>query len=492
MNHNQFPRGTVAEHSPLDSVDTARDIVHTLGVNGEAVELSPEQRSVETAFTVDDAIEQGVKEENPDLAGPDLAKEIDGRVADLVRDSRDPEVPREGRVEAAVVGIVDETRRPGGEVADVLAEDPETFTEAVEVSLEGGMSPETLEKVVAGVTAREEIKAWVEEDGATKEGLLSPFGPGTNPDTGNFDVRFMPRSGDAEQNQIHNKIRNDTTLTVMEGIRSGRDKVTRQLGEVELLPDRVYRGTDAEEVRNLLIEGKLMSRSLDDEYEEAEEGSNNNKGIDWYLGGASQRYGEVFLEAPARPDYVGPKRDNGTRLASGGYVRHFHSSGRNHPIPEQEVTIIAKKIDSNEYERMSPREFIASLDAEQPTENIQQKTTSARGDMAGKEMLAYPAADVLAEDPETFTEAVEVSLEGGMSPETLEKVVAGVTAREGVAEDSPKDSHSTPASEFGGVPEFIVSPEQVKADTMRRIDIPMELRKGQEVADPQASHRGLL
>ncbi len=249
---------------------------------------------------------------------------------------------------SAVIGVIDEAEHDllNHEAAPHM--DSSVDRLAIDNELTGAVT----------VNDREAISVnWVEDRGKNKEGVLSPFGPGTNPDTGNFDVRFMPRSSDIDQNLIHDRVRSGVELPVREGIRSGRDQVVESLDELKLLPDRVYRATDPAEVLSLVAEGDLVSRTERDEYIESEGGKNNNLGIDWYLGGAAPRYGAVFLEAPARPDYVGPKHDNGVRMASGGYVRHFHSSGGAHPIPAHAINIIALA-DDGKYARMTPQAFL--------------------------------------------------------------------------------------------------------------------------------------
>ena len=67
---------------------------------------------------------------------------------------------------------------------------------------------------------------------------------------------------------------------------------------------------------------------------------NNNKGVDWYLGGVSLRYGNVIIECPASKEYFCPAYDNGCHLSMNPTVRHMKSSGYINPVPMSMVRLI--------------------------------------------------------------------------------------------------------------------------------------------------------
>lgn len=157
MGAEQFPRGTdekeFPNHDTAGIADSLSDLLRTAEGN---LELASSQRQVDAARATDGIIKAHIVELHPDLRGTDLDVAIAGEVADLLKDSHSPDVPLSGKVEAATVGVVDEMERPGGRVADELAKDPGTFTQAVKIGLRGGLDPTGLEKVVKDVIALED------------------------------------------------------------------------------------------------------------------------------------------------------------------------------------------------------------------------------------------------------------------------------------------------------------------------------------------------
>ena len=83
--------------------------------------------------------------------------------------------------------------------------------------------------------------------------------------------------------------------------------------------------------------GYILGGGSGDEYVEANvdgQTLNNNKGVDWYLGGAALRYGNVIIECPADKKYFFPASDNGCHLSFNPTVRFFKSSGYSNPVPQ--------------------------------------------------------------------------------------------------------------------------------------------------------------
>lgn len=190
------------------------------------------------------------------------------------------------------------------------------------------------------------------------------MGIGVNPDTGNFDAELMPRSQDDERNRIHDRFRQGEQLSVGEAIQNGRDRIVTALGEIDLRSDAVYRGISIDDLRRYAESGLVEGASDEDEYKESDDGSlNNNAGVDWYLGGTAPRYGTIVLEVPARPDYFQPAVDNGTRLAAGGFARHFKSSGSQKPVPLAMVSVLTRDAKTGEYTRKTPQQVLNESEA---------------------------------------------------------------------------------------------------------------------------------
>lgn len=266
----------------------------------------------------------------------ELGGDTDATMADLVRSANEfaevntdsPEASDEAKIadEAAAYKILE-----GGDTDDTartLGEQPlpplETALSEIAEADSSGEAIQTIVRVLDGSDVRE-------------VGHDSLFGAGVNPESGNYDVRLMPRSEDASRNAIDDKVDSGEPLSVFESMNAGRDTVETHIGDIELLPDRAYRATDERELGAILETGYAGGRDEGDEYMEG-----NNKGIDWYLGGVAPRYGKIILESPARPDYFEPAIDNGTHMAKGSMARHMKSSGSAHPVPKELITVIAQ------------------------------------------------------------------------------------------------------------------------------------------------------
>ncbi len=158
-----------------------------------------------------------------------------------------------------------------------------------------------------------------------------------------YNVNTLPLSNDNILKIAQEKVLNGENLLTKEKIILGRDEVVKNINGYNLLPDHAYRAVNLETLKNYISTGFINGISDNDEYEEKiEDGKvfNNNKGVDWYLGGASLKYGEIILECPAYKDYFVLAYDNGTRMARNPLVRHIKSSGIKNPIPLNLITNI--------------------------------------------------------------------------------------------------------------------------------------------------------
>lgn len=98
----------------------------------------------------------------------------------------------------------------------------------------------------------------------------------------------------------------------------------------------------------LLNTGFIYGNSETDEYEEYIENGhvyNNNKGVDWYLGGIEPSYGEYIIACPAYKEYFIPAYDNGNHLSINPMVRHMKSSCYKNPVPMSLVKLINQELD---------------------------------------------------------------------------------------------------------------------------------------------------
>lgn len=116
----------------------------------------------------------------------------------------------------------------------------------------------------------------------------------------------------------------------------GRDHPVKKMGNFICKNDHVYRAVSDRMCDVYLDTGFIMGTSEEDEYLEYEENGqvyNNNKGVDWFLGGFDKKYGKIVIECPADMDYFFPAFDNGCDLVVDPSIRHFKSSGYKNPVP---------------------------------------------------------------------------------------------------------------------------------------------------------------
>ncbi len=268
----------------------------------------------------------------------DIDEEVAGLVVDADESFDSGHIPKEDAEAAVLVGLEEMSR--GGE---------HTRRSLVDTQTELLAKPLGDLFVARGQESVENLMQMLED----------PFmGIGINVETGNFDTALMPRSEDELKNAAQDKIRRGEPMTLSEGLRAGgRDTIAIRLGELELQTDAAYRATDLGEIASHLETGYIASRE-GDEYIVTDDGHDNNGGVDWFLGGVAQRYGNTIIEVPARPDYFQPASDNGTHLGRGAVARHFKSSGHTKPIPVAMANVISKHPITGEYARMTPREFV--------------------------------------------------------------------------------------------------------------------------------------
>lgn len=159
----------------------------------------------------------------------------------------------------------------------------------------------------------------------------------------NYDAKNMPLSSEPELRLAQEKILNNVPLSLKEKMLLGRDHPIKNIDGYELKSNCVYRAISEELYNKYLELGFIYGTGEEDEYIEYMENGqyfNNNKGVDWYLGGVSLRYGNVIIECPASKEYFVPARDNGCHLSADPSVRHMKSSGYKNPVPMNMVKLI--------------------------------------------------------------------------------------------------------------------------------------------------------
>lgn len=162
-------------------------------------------------------------------------------------------------------------------------------------------------------------------------------------ENGNYDSNLMPLSSEPNLRKAQEKILNNEPLTLSEKIILGRDHPIQIIDGYKLKSDCAYRAISEKLYEKYLELGFIYGTDKDDEYIEfIQDGKiyNNNRGVDWYLGGVCLRYGEVIIECPASSKYFKPAYDNGCHLSANPNVRHIKSSGFNNPVPISMIKLI--------------------------------------------------------------------------------------------------------------------------------------------------------
>lgn len=157
-----------------------------------------------------------------------------------------------------------------------------------------------------------------------------------------YDTKNMPLSNDPERRIAQEKMLRGEPLTMKERINyaGGHDKPLRKLGDYECKPDHCYRAVSRETYEICKKQGYItgFSEYLGEVKDADGQIRIDNGGVDWYLGGAGKRYGDIIIECPADKRYFQPNHDNGFGLSGDLEVRHMKSSGKQNPIPFSMIT----------------------------------------------------------------------------------------------------------------------------------------------------------
>jgi len=153
----------------------------------------------------------------------------------------------------------------------------------------------------------------------------------------------MPLSSDSKIRSAQEKLLRGEELSIGDKVILRGDYVRFNIDGYDLKCDCVYRSINESTLKSYLETGFVYGTAEDDEYQEYQENGqtyNNNRGVDWYLGGASLRYGNIVIECPADKRFFIPAQDNGNGTSSHPNVRHMKSSGFKNPVPMNMVRII--------------------------------------------------------------------------------------------------------------------------------------------------------
>ena len=162
-----------------------------------------------------------------------------------------------------------------------------------------------------------------------------------------YNANEMPLSSEAQKRIAQEKFLNGEELSTMEKVIIGRDSIIKEYNGYKFKPDHCYRVV-SEKMLSIYSEvGKIVGASETDEYKEyTVDGKlyNNNKGVDWYLGGACLRYGNIIIECPADKEYFRPAWDNGNTTSMDPTVKFMKSSGYKNPVPLSMITKIIRVV----------------------------------------------------------------------------------------------------------------------------------------------------
>lgn len=173
-----------------------------------------------------------------------------------------------------------------------------------------------------------------------------------------YNSENMPLSNNPQLRAVQEKIINGEQLTISDKRIAGRDHPIKEIYGYQLKPDHAYRAVSYELYEMYKANGMIIGLEENDEYQEYEENGiirNNNKGINWYLGGAALKYGDVVLECPANKEYFVPAYDNGCGMAFDPTIRFLKSSGSKNPIP---INMITRVFDVKKLKEKNFRENI--------------------------------------------------------------------------------------------------------------------------------------
>ena len=156
-----------------------------------------------------------------------------------------------------------------------------------------------------------------------------------------YNANEMPLSNNEELKSIQMKVLQRQELTLDEKIKLGKEHPFKECSGYQFKPDHVYRA-----MNHMLFDiykkmGKIIGIDATDEYMEWEENGriyNNNKGVDWYLGGVCLKYGDIIIECPADKEYFQPAWDNGNGISADPTIKFMKSSGFKKPVPVSMIT----------------------------------------------------------------------------------------------------------------------------------------------------------
>lgn len=176
-----------------------------------------------------------------------------------------------------------------------------------------------------------------------------------------YNAQTMPLSKDSKLRTIQEKIIKGEPLTMLDKMIAGRDHPVKELAGYQLKPDHAYRAISEELFDLYKKKGYVCGANPDDEYQEYEENGktfNNNKGVDWYLGGVALKYGDIILECPADKEYFIPAYDNGSGMSFDPTVRFLKSSGAKKPIP---ITMLTNVFDVRKIKEQQSKQNIENF-----------------------------------------------------------------------------------------------------------------------------------
>lgn len=181
-----------------------------------------------------------------------------------------------------------------------------------------------------------------------------------------YNANEMPLSENDELRSIQLKVINNQELTLDEKIKLGRDHPLKECSGYQFKPDHVYRAMNHKLFDIYRKMGKIVGIDAADEYVEWEENGqkyNNNKGVDWYLGGVCLRYGDLIIECPADKEYFQPAWDNGNGLSADPTIKFMKSSGYKKPVPTSMITkVFAINVEKNQITMEDISEYILNDD----------------------------------------------------------------------------------------------------------------------------------
>lgn len=172
-----------------------------------------------------------------------------------------------------------------------------------------------------------------------------------------YNVQNMPLSSDPERRAVQEKMLRGEPLTLKEQIffGGGHDRPLKKIGDYECKPDHCYRAISRETFEIYRTKGYIegFSDYLGDIIEPDGSTKHASGGVDWYLGGAAKRYGDIIIECPADKNYFQLNYNEGFGLSNDVSVRHMKSSGISNPVPFSMITNVfdLKKIKEQEKEK---------------------------------------------------------------------------------------------------------------------------------------------